>query len=787
MATKDKEIKTASRKVIGASGTDIFSGIITEEYNPELSGIQGIKIYDEMRKSDATVRAAISACQLPIRRANWFVKIDSDDEKDIEVRNFIERALFDEMAITWDDFLRQALLMLPFGVMLFEKVFTVREVDGVNRVIWHKFAPRMPKSITHWETASGDTGVQQLATGTVAAVSIPMEKLLVFVNEIEGENWWGTSLLRAAYKHWFVKANLERIDSVAHERQGLGVPAVKLPHGHNDADVTRAENILKNLRAHEEGYLLEYDDMEVEFKDMKAHTTRDPSKTMMYHNRQIVLSVLAQFLDLGSGATGSRALSEDHTNLFLQSLEAIANSFVDVVNKFAIKELVDLNFDGVEIYPELDYNGISRVDVDKLSTAYQRFTQSGGLKPTKGDDQYVRELLGLPERTDEDEDVETEKVEDIEIEETTEELGMSELLRKKKISTEEIEKALDKRLEGMGMAEQIDLLLGNLKSMRGFKKHQRFFSVATGVLGDRYDKLTWRYFQENNDFKGWRPLTFAEKKVNFKSIQSQMDKLEGELTDKSRKLLQKEKDVYLAKLMPAIQKKDVAKIKELEIAFLNSYTKLLNDLMQAAYTFGKNNAAREMGLKAQPSNADVLRSITISADNIAAKHTQQLTSEAKTVLADRLAKGESPATIAGAVDAAIVKVIEKVTRDTSAVVIAGHINLGRKTVFDRNASKIFALQRSEILDSKTCNYCLSIDERIIEKTDPLAKIGTFHSNCRGIWVEILEAEENKPNITGVPNSLRDRIGDATNELTQPPKPIVKKNTPAERQAKKREK
>ena len=88
------------------------------------------------------------------------------------------------------------------------------------------------------------------------------------------------------------------------------------------------------------------------------------------------------------------------------------------------------------------------------------------------------------------------------------------------------------------------------------------------------------------------------------------------------------------------------------------------------------------------------------------------------------------------------------------------------------------MQRSEVLDKRTCNFCLSIDERIIELDDPLGKIGTFHSNCRGIWVEILVDEKDKPKITGVPKTIRSRLGDATNELIQPKKPIVKKTSAA---------
>lgn len=781
---KKKETKPKASRPIGSSGTNIFSGLIQEEYNGELSDIKGIKIYDQMRRSDATVRAAVSACQLPIRRANWFVKTASEDPKDVKMRDFVQRALFDEMTITWEDFLRQALLMLPFGVMAFEKVLTLREIDGQTMVVWDKFAPRLPKSITSWETKDGQPGITQLTQNLGTEVSIPMEKLLVFVNEIEGENWWGTSLLRAAYKHWYIKSNLEKIDSVAHERQGLGIPFVTLPEGHTDADVTKAENILKNLRASERGYLLEHSGLSVEFKDMKASTTRNPSWSISYHNRQIVLSVLAQFLDLGSGATGSRALSSDQSDLFLQSLEAVANGIVDVINKYAIKELVDLNFDNVEVYPELDYNGISRVDVEQLSTAYQRFSQSGGLKPSEADDQHIRELLGLPERTetDDDEDM-TQQPDKTTVEDTADELGLSERI-KKKITYSEIDEIISGKLVTMSIAKQIDLLGNNINRLKKIKDRPEVFSTVYEILEKKYHALTWRQFQDNNNFKSWRKLTFAEKKVNFSGIQDQMDRLEKELTDEARAILQASKDTYLAKLTPLIEKRDVAGIKDLEVKFSKEYSSLLNDIMKEAYIFAKNNAAREMGVKAPASNADVLRSISISADAIADQHANEMLADAKTVLADKIASGASTSNTVGAIDAAIVKTIEAITRDTAAIVISGHINLGRRTVFETNAADIYALQRSEILDSVTCNFCLSIDERIVEKDDALGKIGTFHSNCRGIWVEILMGEEGKPKISGVPNSIRDRFGDAVNELVQPKKPIVKKDSSAGRKANK---
>jgi len=50
------------------------------------------------------------------------------------------------------------------------------------------------------------------------------DSVSAFTNGKEGENWEGVSLLRPAYKPWFMKSTLEKIDAIAHERQSLGVP-----------------------------------------------------------------------------------------------------------------------------------------------------------------------------------------------------------------------------------------------------------------------------------------------------------------------------------------------------------------------------------------------------------------------------------------------------------------------------------------------------------------------------------------------------------------------------------
>ncbi len=95
---------------------------------------------------------------------------------------------------------------------------------------------------------------------------------------------------------------------------------------------------------------------------------KDLDKSIQMHKRDIFLSGLAQFLMLGSGDTGSYALSEDQSSLFLLSLVKIANQIASVINEHVIKEMVDFNFEVLE-YPKLKFQKIGSVEYDKIIKA----------------------------------------------------------------------------------------------------------------------------------------------------------------------------------------------------------------------------------------------------------------------------------------------------------------------------------------------------------------------------------------------------------------------------------
>lgn len=762
---------------LGASGTNIFQGVIYDEYNTKLEGANAISTYDEMRKSDATVKAALLAVQLPIRRAKWYVQPASDDEKDVAIARFVENCLFNLMSITWDDFLRQALLMTAYGVMVFEKVFEVRNIDGQDMIVWKKLASRLPSSILKWETENGGDGITQVTVNGHKA-SIPIEKLLVFVNDKEGDNWWGISMIRAAYRSWYMKKTFEDIDAVATERHGVGVPKAKTEKTLSTEEKNRAIDILSNVRSHESSYIIEPPDIEVKFMEMGSGNIKDAGRAIEYHDRQILKAVLAQFLALGASITGSRALSEDHSDLFLQSLEAVSNSIKDVINKYAIKQLVDLNFDNVQAYPELLSAGIARTDVNNITTSYQRLVQSGGIKPIKADEQYLREIMGLPARTEEDEVVEVTKKDVNDEEEVSKDLGLSEHYHKNRLSLQDARKAIDKKTELMTNAEKVRYLKNTITRIRETCSFSDFFRGLDKVLSAQYSEATKNQFKEQNTYKSWRKLTFAEQKIDFTGIEDYLNNAEGAFITQSAEILERARAEYMRRLTNAINNDKIGDIKDITMPYQNEYQASIKNALKDAYNFGKQGAAREMGINAAGTPSEVIKNIDLAASTIADTHYTEITQSAKTAVTDRLSRNLGKVAAISAADAAMAGAIQKLARDTSTIVVSGFLNSGRGSVFEANSDKIYALQRSEILDAATCNFCMSVDGRIVDMKDPIASFGSFHSNCRGIWVEILKDEEELPSIGGIPQSIRDRLGDSVNELVQPPQPTVRKDSPA---------
>jgi Protein of unknown function (DUF935). len=267
-----------------------------------------------------------------------------------------------------------------------------------------KLAPRLQRTINAWDLGEdgGLRGVEQWAfrkDGSYKPVPIPVEKLLVFVNDKEGASWTGKSVLRPAYKHWFIKDQLYRIDAIAAERHGVGIPVMAMPEDKSDnANLQRAEDILIGVRAHERGYVVEPFGYKFRVEGMGQGRAMDLLPIIQHHDRMIAVSVLAPQLALGENPQGSFAMSKEQSGFFMLAERAVAAQIADVHNRYLIPKWVNFNYSGVTRYPTLSFGAIETREVDNLINALVPAVNAGLVTADDRLEGWIRETAGLPER-----------------------------------------------------------------------------------------------------------------------------------------------------------------------------------------------------------------------------------------------------------------------------------------------------------------------------------------------------------------------------------------------------
>ena len=282
------------------------------------------------------------------------------------------------------------------GFAVFEMVYEPIEFNGKSYIGLTKLAFRKQTTIEKWEAADGVPGITQMDT-MGRQFAIPQDKLAVFTYRQEGDNYEGFSILRTCYKNFLFKDKLEKIDVMGHERQSVGVLDITVPNAATDDDKRNVRKAAMALRANNQSFIEHPKDWEVQFLDMKAKTMKDIDPAISRHDRQISKNMHTVFLELGAAnASGGRAVGEVQMMPFTQSVQAIADFIVSVLQDTVIKTLTDLNFTGRD-YPTLTVGRIADDNLPVISEAFAKFHSAGVLHPTPADENRIRKMLGLAE------------------------------------------------------------------------------------------------------------------------------------------------------------------------------------------------------------------------------------------------------------------------------------------------------------------------------------------------------------------------------------------------------
>ncbi len=258
---------------VGRSGLKRFGGLVQQEFLTTLRGRAGIAVYREMRDNDAVIGASLTILEQTIRKANWFVELKEETQLQKRAGNFL-RECTEDMSHTWDDMISEALTMFAFGWAWLEIVYKLRKGDvrdprrrskfDDGLVGLRKIVLRMQTSFFRWEF-DDNGGIQSMIQNPAPEFKfhdIPISKSILFRTKKDGNNPEGRSLLRNAYRSWFIKKNIEEIEAIGIERDLIGMPVIKPPEGFN---IDSKENVNVKTKDQSLLYALRRDEQDVIF------------------------------------------------------------------------------------------------------------------------------------------------------------------------------------------------------------------------------------------------------------------------------------------------------------------------------------------------------------------------------------------------------------------------------------------------------------------------------------------------------------------------------------------
>ena len=373
---------------------------------PDLAWPLSVAMYGRMRR-DPRLTAILNAFNLPIRRATW--RVDPTGCRDEVVQQVADDLGLGILGVDskpgparrrgvdWVDHLRLALLKLVYGHSAFERRYEIRG----QRAHLVNLGERPAWTISAFDL-NADGTIKSVTQNQAGSKPITSSRLVWYVHEREGANWSGTSLLRPAYGAWLLKHEMWRVHATSIRRFGMGVPSVTAPAGATPGQVIEAQRLASAARAGDQSGAGLPNGFEFKLTGLTG-SVPDAMEYIRYLDQQMSTMALAGFLDLGQTETGSRALGESFIDLFLLSLQSIADTIAAEATSGQpgltgiVTDLVDTNWGEDEPAPRIVCTDVGE-NHELNAQAIGQLVTAGVLTPDDNLQAYLRGIYGLPPR-----------------------------------------------------------------------------------------------------------------------------------------------------------------------------------------------------------------------------------------------------------------------------------------------------------------------------------------------------------------------------------------------------
>jgi hypothetical protein len=248
-------------------------------------------------------------------------------------------------------------------------------------------------------------GILQQIVQTTQTDPIPGSRLVWYVNEQEGSNWAGISMLRAAFGLWLLKHEVMRVHATSIRRFGMGVPTVTAPAGATAAQVKQAQQLASAIRGADQSGIGLPQGFQLALQGITG-SVPDALGFLKYTDVAMAKMVLAGLIELGQTDNGSRALGETFMDLFQLSLQSVADQVATTATSGyegmpgIVTDLVDQNWGEDEPAPRIVCTDVGE-NYEISANAIQSLVVSGAMTPDPALDAWVRKTWRLPPRENE--------------------------------------------------------------------------------------------------------------------------------------------------------------------------------------------------------------------------------------------------------------------------------------------------------------------------------------------------------------------------------------------------
>ncbi len=354
----------------------------------ELVDVKDITVQEltTMRRKDGQARAIHRVLTLPLRQAPLTFQPNEGDGSDGEKeKDFTKNALTQPlhmggMSTSIKSVFAHLGLALADGFAVFEKVW---HVNAEGKLTYRKLAPRASDTVKFLlDDTGGLEAVRQRVhwQGEMRDVTIQSDKLLVYTAQPEENPWYGESYLLPAYYHYDKKHKLYYIAHLA--AQFHAVPG-RIGSYPQQAHRTEKDAFRKQLA--KMGFNTAM--------TKPANWTVEPfgggaampdfEKLINHHDSMMAKSVLAHFIQLGTGSTsGSWALSSDQSDFFTIALETILAEWAETFTFYAIPQLIDYNFQS-RAYPTMQLGPLADSTKQVMEEVFKAIATAGSTNVTK--------------------------------------------------------------------------------------------------------------------------------------------------------------------------------------------------------------------------------------------------------------------------------------------------------------------------------------------------------------------------------------------------------------------